>query len=618
MSRSKKNFLFVFGLISLILLFSNVQFKYNYTSQNKNNYILKSSPNLEGAENILITDIQRDVNISGYGLVTINDRLTILNQNNNPINSIFISIPLNNSADLIFCKATGENMNSLLTERSNFILDDYEMIAIYFDSPLLAQQEKTIDFLHTHKNHLSFIYTGEQQNITITESIFPLLPYKAEGSSIKSIFRIPADSELGNYEKVDDLGFDITNTEVLYDLTQSNYFNRLDPFLGNFNKTQREVTIICQDTSFTKIEFKEITREIDISPWGIIKIKENYLLENLGPIDIDIIPLHIPYNSKNIHVYDDISDLYNTDLEDSTLFSNKKLFSIRFSRNRIPLKPSSKISFTLEYSLDINEFSSTNWFQESIQIDLLTTTFEFLGKDQVIKLIIEGCNDLEYISHQPDAIMDIRGSKILMYNSEFVSPIETKLILFTFSIDLFGLLFRPMIIALIIGILASLYVILFKIKKEKEDILIIEKKAIPIDEIREFCSLYEEKNALILEIRKAEEEAKRKKIAKKTYSNILDKNVSKIEQIKKESIPFKKILLETNETFQNIVKKLDILDAERESVNDSLSLLENRYKRGKLPSKAAYQKLLGDFMKRRKKIDKTIDKYIQQLRSYLL
>ena len=122
----------------------------------------------------------------------------------------------------------------------------------------------------------------------------------------------------------------------------------------------------------------------------------------------------------------------------------------------------------------------------------------------------------------------------------------------------------------------------------------------------------------MLEIRTAEEEAKRKKLAKKSYKNLLSKNTTKIEQIKDEIQPFKKSLIESGEIFENIVKKLDVLDAERISVDDSINLLDNRYKRGKLPSRQAYQKLSDDFFKRRKKIDRTIDKYIQQLRNYLL
>ncbi len=121
-----------------------------------------------------------------------------------------------------------------------------------------------------------------------------------------------------------------------------------------------------------------------------------------------------------------------------------------------------------------------------------------------------------------------------------------------------------------------------------------------------------------MEIRQSEEAAKRKKMAKKSYKNLLNKNTSKIEEIEKEIIPFKKVLLEASETFETIVKRLDVLEAERISVKDSLALLESRYKRGRLPSRAAYLKLSNDFNKRSKKIDRTIDKLIQQLRSYLL
>ena len=199
-----------------------------------------------------------------------------------------------------------------------------------------------------------------------------------------------------------------------------------------------------------------------------------------------------------------------------------------------------------------------------------------------------------------------------------MSPLERKAILFTFTIDIFDLILRPLIFILIIAFLSSAFVLIIKTKEREEQLSVFKKEFIPTNEIREFCSLYEEKNALILEIRKAEDETKHKKLAKKTYKNLLAKNTTKIDQIKDEIKPFKKILMETNETFNNIVKKLDVLDAERFSVKDSLTLLETRYKRGRLPSKAAYQKLSDDFFNRRRKLDRTIDKYIQQLRSYLL
>ncbi len=624
MFRSKKICLLTIGLIFLIILISNIQFN-SEKYENSEEYIApKLSVSLDGAENILITDMIRTVNISGYDLVNFKDKLTILNQNNNPITSIFIPIHLNKSNDIIFCKATGESKNILLTERAHLVLNDYELIAIYFDSPLLPHQQTTISFYHSQTNSLVYYtqLTEEyqiEQIINITESIFPILPYKVEGGLIQTKFIMPSTSNTVWYDKVEDMGFPIIETQIIYDLSQSLYFDRIDPFLANFNKSQQEISISFQDNRFSKMEFEKINREINISPWGLIKVKENYILQNLGPIDISTFPLHVPYSTINVHVYDDIGNIGgDVFLDDSETFSDKKSFTINLAQNRVPLKPLSKISFTVEYVLDIYEYTSINWFQESIQINLFTTTFECLGKEQTINVVIQGCNNLEYVSLPPDAIIDTGGSKTLVYNFEFVTSIESKMIQFTFSIDLFELLLRPIIITLTIGLLASIYVILIKIKKEREEKFVTEKVEIPIDELREFCSLYEEKNALVLEIRRAEEDSKRKKIAKKIYSNLLSKNTTKIEQIKQELLPFKKVLMEINETFKNIIKKLDVLDAERESVNDSLTLLDNRYKRGKLPSKAAYQKLLEDFMKRRRRIDRTIDKNIQQLRSYLL
>ena len=625
MFRRKKICILTLGLVFLIILISNIQYNSENCKSSEEYITPKLSASLEGAENILITDILRTINVSGYDLVNFKDELKILNQNNNPITSIFIPIHLNKSNDVIFCKATGESKNTLLTERAHLVLNDYELIAIYFDSPLLPHQQTTISFYHSHKDSLIY-YTllneeyQIEQHINITESIFPILPYKAGGGIVRTQIIFPEASDIVYFDKVIDLGFPITPTTLIYDLSQSAYINHLDPFLANFNKSQQEILITFQDNRFSKMEFEKINREINISPWGIIKVKENYVLQNLGVIDISTFPLHIPYSSKNVHVYDDIGNLgdENVVLDDSEIFLNKKSFTINLAHKRVPLKPSSKISFTVEYVLDIYEYVSINWFQESIQINLFTTTFECLGKEQTINVVIQGCNNLEYVSLPPDAIIDTGGSKTLVYNFEFVTSIESKIIQFTFSIDLFELLLRPIIITLIIGLLASIYVIVIKIKKEREEKFVTEKVEIPVEELREFCSLHEEKNALVLEIRRAEEDAKRKKIAKKIFSNLLSKNTTKIEQIKQELLPFKKALMETSETFENIIKKLDVLDAERESVNDSLTSLDNRYKRGKLPSKAAYQKLLEDFMKRRRRIDRTIDKNIQQLRSYLL
>jgi len=149
---SKKEMILV-SVIGLLLIAILVPFFFSPINNNEfnrdNNKHQITSANLEGKENILILDIIRTAKLNGYGLVTFEDTFTVLNQNNNPINSIFMSISIKNSDNLIFFEAKGIYDNALLVDRS-LIMDNYEMIAIYFHSPLLPQQETTIEVIHSY------------------------------------------------------------------------------------------------------------------------------------------------------------------------------------------------------------------------------------------------------------------------------------------------------------------------------------------------------------------------------------------------------------------------------------------------------------------------------------
>ena len=618
MRKRSKVFLLI-GFLSFIFIFQYFGNDSLNQFQDQNEFeIPQLSDNLEGADNILITELIRRTNLSSSGLININDKMTILNENDNPINSILIGIPLRDSSNLIYINTIGQTRNTLLTERSYGVLGSYEMIIIYFDSPLLPSQETTINVMQTYKNLLSYeiaeLEEGLNQLIHFNGLLFPILPYRSEGN-VKSIYIIPPLAELHTRKQFNSMG-NLVGGNVVYDLETSLSINHLDPFLENLNENN-ETTVSIKTLQLTGLEIEKINREIFISPWGIIKNTEEVTIENVGIIGVGLFSLNIPVDAKNVKIYDDLGELFG-DIINSPTDSSKKVLSIQLSQNRVSLSPTSKFKFFIEYNLPHEQYVSYNWLQQSISINLLMTNYDFLIHEQTTKVVIEGCGTIDYTSSPPEAIFKTVGTRILVYSSEMVSPFEKKIILFTYTVDIFDLVLRPTIFIMIIAFLSSIFVLIIKTRKREEDESVFKKEFIPTSEIREFCSLYEEKNALVLEIRNAENETKRKKMVKKTYKSLLTKNTAKIDQIKEEILPFKKILMETSDTYDNIIKKLDILDAERISVNDSLNLLESRYKRGKLPSKAAYQKLSSDFFNRRKKIDRTIDKYIQQLRSYLL
>jgi hypothetical protein len=578
------------------------------------NINLESSTDLEGIENIILTKVNREINVTSYGLLIIEDLLEVKNLNNNPISSIFIGIPVDLADELVFFEATGISQNTMFTERSDLVIKDIAIITIYFNSPLLPHQSKTIEFNHIYRNIISYNFV-EEQVVSLELTVFPLLPYKLEGDIFTIVWCPSTASDINA-----GWGFVITDVNrisyLFDDIKNEIGADFITPFLENLGDKKLDF-IFFQENTDTKIEMKEIKREIFISSWGIIKVKEEFSIENLGEIESSSFSLKIPKHASNLYISDNLGEILGVTIN-SLGTSEYKEVTINLIDSRMLLTPNSQFNFEVEYNLPFDNYVSLNWFQISVQIDLLTTVYSYLGKDQTISVKIDSCNNINSITEDPVAIKKSKGTTILVYTSDFVSPTERAIIQFTFTVDLFDMLLRPIMLILIIIVAASAFVLLINKRKYDYDKDAEMREFIPINEIREFCSLFEEKNALTLEIRQAEEDTKRKKMAKKKYKSIINKNTLKIDAIQQELIPFRKVILETNETIENIVKRMDVLEAERISIKDSLNLLESRYKRGRLPSRAAFIKLSDDFKKRRKKIDRTIDKFLQQLRSYLI
>ena len=611
MFRKKSLLLLVTGSLIFIVLFSYIQ---NSSGMNlinvENTGYPRSSATLDGADNILVTNIDRDAEISGYGLVHYTDSITFKNLNNNPITAVFIGVQLSKSDDLIFFEAQNKEGGSLYAERAYLVMDQYEMIAVYFDTPLLPQQSKTIKFRQTFKDSLIYTFDGQQytQYITYIGTIYPLLPYNVDGDVIAT-YTVPDDSTITDPD---------WGTPIAKNIDFNKGATTTRPFLEDFSDATVDVRL--EDKINTKLEVESLNREIYISPWGIIRVKEDFVIINTGAWSISTINLQVPGVARSIFVSDNLGEVLGVTTTPTYNYTRLlyKDLSINLLENRVRLLPYSKVAFTLEYVLTWENYSSVDWFQESINIDMLTTICEYLGKEQTTRIKIDGCARITSISETPTAIENEQGSLVLVFESDYVSPLERRFIQFTFQVDIFDIILRPVILFLLIVSILSSFVVVIKTKKEGDREGVIQKEFLPASEIREFCSLLEEKTALTLEIRQAEDDTKKKKMAKKRYRNILTKNTAKIDEIEQELITFKKIVRETNQTFELIVNKLEILEAERISVKDSLNLLENRYKRGKLPSRGAYLKLSDNFLRRRRKIDRTIDKLIQQLRSYLL
>ncbi|TFF97976.1 MAG: hypothetical protein EU541_07440 [Promethearchaeota archaeon] len=625
----KKKQIFVVLILTILVLtiFIPVLENFNLNSDLGNKDIddnaitPKASINLDGVEDIKIINIKRIMTLRGTGLLVINDTIIIENQNSNPISSVLLGIPSNTSDDLIYLKAVNNEDSILDAQLTDFIMEDsFQIIQIDLLNSLQSQENITITILQSYKDLIMYEYVGgSDQKLSFSGYVFPLFPYEIQNEIITEVIPLQYSGYSGIIDS--DWGEEKTGNIIEFKTSQDS----IEPFLANVgdNKTisiSVKYSVNGGASSTTKTEMSKIERTIKISPWGIITVSENYYLTNLGPVALNQFKIGFPKVAINERVFDFFGDLSFSNLAADPEISSIKTGVISLGQSRGVIEPNSTYEFSLEYQVSLYTYLTKNIIQQTIRMNLCTSYFLFLEKNVQTKIIIEGCFSIDGSTIPPDEISASTGYTTLTYDDNYLSPshFEDQIITLTYTVDSFGLMFWPTFYMIVIAVLCVLYVYFVYRRKRKGITSELEEKEIPVNEIREFCSLYSEKTALILEIRKAESDLKSKKIPKKKYRMLVKKNENKIDAIEEELKPFKDTLMQTNETFEGLVKRLEVLETERQTVIDGLNLLDLRYRKGKLPSRTAYMSLKDDFQKRMRKIDRSIDKTIQQLRGYLI
>jgi len=608
---NKKKVVILLNIIFILFILCSIIPELKNSIKYQNPKTLKNSSILNTFEGVEITELFRNVELRGDGLLTAEDTFTIKNVHNNALTFITVGIEKSYIDKLINYVAQGSYSESLTTQFSEEMIGSFKMLYIYFDTPLFPSQETIVTFTQTYKDLYNFsVYDtpeGIIESFEFNFYIYPTVPYEIVHTGI--FFVHPERGE--TIINLDDSGENGTFTDGFLQFTKDSveplYYKSL---IGSF---EHDLT--------AQLQIENTVRKITFNSLGFIMVEETHTIHNTGAMNLDSFIVKIPSDISDIseiEVYDYLGPIQGARLATDINEDGKtKDLTIVLTQNRISLTIDSKFEVSLRYQLPYNKHHIFNWLENSISIDLFLVKSDFILYNQEIQVIIDGCENIVSITEQPDSIETRGDDLVLIYKYNMVPPLEENHINIIYILNFLEILMRPLIFTVIFMLIFTSFVILTKVKKPELSIDTYRKKIIPINELRQFYTLYEEKNALFLDIQQADDNVKRKKLSKKKYLSMIQKYETKIKSLDNELPPLRKTLEQSTKIFEDIFKKLELLEAERYSLKDNINLLENRYRRGKLPSKRAYEKLLGDFLKRRGKVRKAIDRQIHELKAYL-
>jgi hypothetical protein len=140
---------------------------------------------------------------------------------------------------------------------------------------------------------------------------------------------------------------------------------------------------------------------------------------------------------------------------------------------------------------------------------------------------------------------------------------------------------------------------------------VLPEPAIPI--VKSFCSLYDEKTALQLEIRKLAQDLKRKKIKKFDYAKRKKLYEDKLKEITQKLLNSKREMINLGGRHAEAINRIEVKETEIDSIRENTKRLIERYRSKKI-TRTTYERLRKDYAKDLQKSMREIDRIILELR----
>lgn len=559
-------------------------------------------------DTVEVVSVQRTIHIDFDKIFMVTDQYIFTNTGPDPVSSLLIEVPYGFSSNLVNFQLYDANSEPLSFEKLPYDGSTFIRWRLYLNAPLLSGKNVSII------NEMAFIGITADYGDTFVDNVkghvnfyfykFPTSPYEIQKCNVT----VTCDPKVTLYDaaqlKYVSQSLIVSNVAV----SKNNYTS----YNGRYNLTEGPD---FQHIALSAIVYPTIKREIRIDPWGYIYISEEHEIAHFGPYGnfrITNFRLILPANADTIQVFDSFGGLTYSISGETT-----KNVTIDFDNGRYALQYHESATYSLTYRLPLADYSIQNGDKLKINLNILFGDYNGVIDDFAITIVLPKDTSVNTILPSADYFSSEGNSIRIGFNETNVTPYNSKMV--ELEIDVSNsypnFLARPLILLLIFGLICSGYVIVKRVIPSKERLL-ERKTVVPTPILLEFCSLCEEKVALVTEIETLEEDVKRRRIKKRDYRNDLKNKEKRIFELNKDIEDLKITLKDAGGRFAQIVNEIEINEAERQSTTDGLYNLEQRYLRKKI-SIVAYQKLSDDLINRHKKAKTRIDKLLFELREIL-
>jgi len=530
------------------------------------------------------TVVDRVVTISEWGVTMVNDTLLVTNLGGKPIESISIGFPHEYDRGLKYFMASDSQRTRLAVEKE--VDKPSRVIWLKVMFPKGIQQNQRYNFTLT--TLFSGLIKFGQETFTFTFVAYPVLVARADYCDV-TIFP-PADSKIGLPR---DSPF--TSGKVKQKLAVNSTRRSLEAYVTSsmsFNYTSATQKLV---------ECNWAKREITFDPYGSIHVSDSYRIGNLGS-SLRSLSVKLPKGAADILALDPAAPLW---LERQT--GPEVSVSPRFKQ----LRQNESFTFTLNYRIPRGEYVRQVewWGLYDLSFNFTSNLQWVVEKLDVIVNLPKGMS-AESSKPKPNSITSLSlYETTLIYNFTNITWLHDLPFSLRYKYLIFWAAVRPLgWTALAVAVICVALVATRRIGRKPAPAI-----PVPVETIRQFITLQDEKSTLRLEVEKLREDLGRGAISKHEYrrrNKVIEVRLAELSRLLS---PLKDKLKSIQPSYNEMLRKIENLEAEIEAARTSESQIRMQYRTGKL-TREVYDKLLKDVKKRIDKARENLDSLIIALR----
>jgi hypothetical protein len=538
----------------------------------------------------LTIEIFRTASIGQWGVVHIQDNFTVHNNGTTPAAYLDYGIPNTFRADVVSVTAKDSLGKTLAIDGNVNGTSGFFWLRVYFAKVLPGNAT----YLFTVSSVVTHAITTAPNGLLYNFTAAPVLTQDAKLANVTllgavgSSFAVAANS---SYIQTRVAGFPALAREFMPWKAYST-----DTFVGPYLTVSQYLV----DVTYAE-------RDIIIGNSGVLHIRDTYDLHNLA-IPITSMTITLPDGATNILAYDVVGAMWSTPQDPGPPYQ----VSIA-PRYQAGIRGTENFTFSLTYDLPQSEYiKQTDWWGNfNLTIPMLDNRDDFAFDNATVKIEAPRGTNIENVllptsnpiappvSYDPaKGVIVLQG---VTTSTNVTLGIYYRRVPFWAAFE-----FLPWLVGLEVALAAV--VIVVRIRRGPEVAI-----PVPVEKLRDFVGLYDERISLSRELVVMEEEVARGGMVKHEFRRRSKVMELRLDEVNKSLMAVKAEIREISLHYDELIRRIDRAEAEIQVCRTSLNQVRGQYRSGRI-TRETYDSVINDLTKRTDRAEGTVETILITLR----